>query len=44
MFDSTLAINGLIAILRGLRPDEAEAVGSALYAASNALFPDRFRP
>jgi 2-dehydro-3-deoxyphosphogalactonate aldolase len=33
MFDSTLAINGLIAIVRGLRPEEAEAVGSALYAA-----------
>jgi 2-dehydro-3-deoxyphosphogalactonate aldolase len=33
MFDSTLAINGLIAILRGLRPEEAEAVGGALYAA-----------
>ncbi|WP_217476295.1 2-dehydro-3-deoxy-6-phosphogalactonate aldolase [Stutzerimonas stutzeri] len=33
MFDRTLAINGLIAILRGLRPDEAEAIGSALYAA-----------
>lgn len=33
MFDRTLAINGLIAILRGLRPDEAEAIGSTLYAA-----------
>lgn len=33
MFDKALAVNGLIAILRGLRPDEAEAVGSALYAA-----------
>lgn len=33
MFDRTLAINGLIAILRGLRPEEAEAIGSTLYAA-----------
>ena len=33
MFDSTLAINGLIAILRGLRPAEAQSIGSALYAA-----------
>jgi len=33
MFDSTLAINGLIAILRGLRPEEAETVGGALYTA-----------
>ena len=33
MFDRTLATNGLIAILRGLRPEEAESIGSALYAA-----------
>ncbi|MGA6098481.1 2-dehydro-3-deoxy-6-phosphogalactonate aldolase [Stutzerimonas marianensis] len=33
MFHRTLAINGLVAILRGLRPEEAESVGSALYAA-----------
>lgn len=33
MFDSTLAINGLIAILRGLRPEEAEPIGNALYDA-----------
>lgn len=32
MFHRTLAINGLVAILRGLRPEEAESVGSALYA------------
>ena len=33
MFNRTLATNGLIAILRGLRPEEAESIGSALYAA-----------
>ena len=33
MFDRTLATNGLIAILRGLPPEEAESIGSALYAA-----------
>lgn len=33
MFRTTLAINGLISILRGLRPEEAEAVGNALYVA-----------
>jgi 2-dehydro-3-deoxyphosphogalactonate aldolase len=33
MFHSTLAVNGLIAILRGLRPEEAEPIGKALYAA-----------
>jgi 2-dehydro-3-deoxyphosphogalactonate aldolase len=33
MFHSTLAVNGLIAILRGLRPEEAEPIGNALYAA-----------
>ncbi|TLX57025.1 2-dehydro-3-deoxy-6-phosphogalactonate aldolase [Stutzerimonas nosocomialis] len=33
MFETALAHNGLIAILRGLGPDEAEAVGQALYAA-----------
>ncbi|WP_407292515.1 2-dehydro-3-deoxy-6-phosphogalactonate aldolase [Stutzerimonas zhaodongensis] len=33
MFDSTLAINGLIAILRGLRPEEAESIGRVLYGA-----------
>lgn len=30
-FNSTLRQTGLIAILRGIRPEEAEAVGSALY-------------
>lgn len=33
MFNRTLATNGLIAILRRLRPEEAESIGSALYAA-----------
>ncbi|MBA1275547.1 2-dehydro-3-deoxy-6-phosphogalactonate aldolase [Stutzerimonas azotifigens] len=33
MFDTALARNGLIAILRGIAPDEAEAIGQALYAA-----------
>lgn len=33
MFDATLAINGLIAILRGLRPEEADSIGNALYSA-----------
>ena len=33
MLKTALAQNGLIAILRGVRPDEAEAVGQALYQA-----------
>jgi len=33
MFQKALAFNGLVAILRGLRPSEAEAVGSQLYDA-----------
>ena len=33
MLKQALAQNGLIAILRGLRPDEAQAVGQALYDA-----------
>lgn len=33
MFQQALAFNGLVAILRGLRPSEAEAVGSQLYDA-----------
>ncbi|AZE92187.1 2-dehydro-3-deoxyphosphogalactonate aldolase [Pseudomonas orientalis] len=33
MLKTALAQNGLIAILRGVRPDEAEAVGRALYQA-----------
>ncbi|MGY8819065.1 MAG: 2-dehydro-3-deoxy-6-phosphogalactonate aldolase [Pseudomonadales bacterium] len=37
MFHSTLAINGLVAILRGLRPQEAESIGSALYVAGIRL-------
>ena len=37
MFHSTLAINGLVAILRGLRPEEAESIGSALYVAGIRL-------
>ncbi|PVZ20319.1 MULTISPECIES: 2-dehydro-3-deoxy-6-phosphogalactonate aldolase [unclassified Pseudomonas] len=31
MLDATLAKNGLIAILRGLRPEQAAAVGDVLY-------------
>ncbi|HCL77681.1 2-dehydro-3-deoxy-6-phosphogalactonate aldolase [Stutzerimonas nitrititolerans] len=31
MFQQALAANGLVAILRGLRPDEAAAVGHELY-------------
>jgi 2-dehydro-3-deoxyphosphogalactonate aldolase len=37
MFETTLAHNGLIAILRGLTPDVAEAVGDALYEAGFRL-------
>lgn len=33
MFRQALAANGLIAILRGVRPDEVEAIGHALYDA-----------
>lgn len=33
MFKQALAQNGLIAILRGIRPDEAEAIGHVLYQA-----------
>ena len=33
MLKQALAQNGLIAILRGLRPDEAQAVGQVLYDA-----------
>jgi 2-dehydro-3-deoxyphosphogalactonate aldolase len=33
MLKQALAQNGLIAILRGLRPDEAAAIGEVLYAA-----------
>ena len=33
MLKQALARNGMIAILRGLRPDEAVAIGEALYAA-----------
>lgn len=33
MLKQALAHNGLIAILRGIRPDEAEAVGQVLYQA-----------
>jgi len=32
MLKQALAANGLIAILRGLRPDEAQAIGQVLYA------------
>ena len=33
MLKQALAQNGLIAILRGLRPQEAAAIGEVLYAA-----------
>lgn len=33
MLKQALATNGLIAILRGVRPDEAEAIGQVLYQA-----------
>ena len=33
MLKQALAHNGLIAILRGVRPDEAQAVGQVLYEA-----------
>lgn len=33
LLEQALASNGMIAILRGLRPDEAAAMGEALYAA-----------
>ena len=33
MLKQALAQNGLIAILRGIRPDEAQAVGQVLYQA-----------
>lgn len=37
MFQQALADNGLVAILRGLRPEEAAAMGQALYTAGLRL-------
>lgn len=36
MLKQALTQNGLIAILRGVRPDEAEAIGQVLYRAGFA--------